>query len=140
MDKTKTGKDQEIALPPEVLEVLKTHADALPAGPMRDSELLFPSESGGLRTRNVLAKPFLAIAKEIERETGRKVKLTPRGMRRTFNDVARLAGVHDVVTRSISGHTTEKMQHHYSTALEKEQRSELSKVHKVLAGDTQDGS
>jgi hypothetical protein len=98
MNKTKTGRDNEIALPPAVLDVLREHAGTL-EGKMAQSDLLFPSETGGLRTRNVLAKPFEAIGAEL----GLKFRLTPRGMRRTFNDVAREAGIHDVVTRSISG-------------------------------------
>lgn len=129
MEKTKTGKDNTIALPPEVLAELKRHVDALD-GKMAKSDLLFPSETGELRTRNVLAKPFAAIAKEL----GLTFTLTPRGMRRTFNDAARAAGVRDVVTRSISGHTTETMQHHYSTARDEEQREALAKVSAAVAG------
>ena len=34
-------------------------------------------------------------------------------MRRTFNDLARAAHVGDLVTRSISGHATPRMQAHY---------------------------
>jgi integrase len=44
------------------------------------------------------------------------LKLTPKCMRRTFNDLARQARVHDIVLRSISGHLTETMQERYSTA------------------------
>jgi hypothetical protein len=36
--------------------------------------------------------------------------------------------VNDLVTRSISGHLTEKMQHHYSTVNADEQRAALAKV------------
>lgn len=36
-------------------------------------------------------------------------------LRRTFNDLARAAQVNDLVTRSISGHLSERMQAHYST-------------------------
>ncbi len=129
MDRTKTGRDNVIALPKVVLDVLRAHAGAL-EGAMAKSDLLFPSESGGLRTRNVLAKPFAAIGAELKLA----FKLTPRGMRRTFNDVARAAGIHDVVTRSISGHQTETMQHHYSTAADAEKRDALSKVHGIVAG------
>lgn len=58
---------------------------------------------------------------------------TPTAMRRTFNDLARVAGLRDVITRSVSGHRTEKMQVHYSTAGDEEQRAELEKVRKLLA-------
>jgi hypothetical protein len=49
-------------------------------------------------------------------------------MRRTFQDLARAAEVRDIVTRSISGHSTEAMQRHYSTVSGKEQREGLAKV------------
>jgi hypothetical protein len=55
-------------------------------------------------------------------------KFTQRGLRRTFNDLARAAQVHDVVTRSISGHLTERMQEHYSTANRSEQRDGIARV------------
>jgi integrase len=129
MNRTKTKKDNAIALPKSVLDVLEEHVESL-KGKMAESDLLFPSDLGGLRTRNVLAKPFEAIGREL----GLKYRLTPRGMRRTFNDVARAAGIHDVVTRSISGHQTESMQVHYSTAADAEKRDALSRVHAVTTG------
>jgi integrase len=130
MNRTKTGKDNSVALPATVLEVLREHAASL-SGKAAESDLLFPNEKGGLRTRNVLAKPFAAIGAEL----GLSFRLTPKGMRRTFNDVAREAGIHDVVTRSISGHVTDTMQRHYSTARDEEQRSALEKAHALIEGD-----
>ena len=53
---------------------------------------------------------------------------TPRGMRRTFNDLARTARIEAIVTRSISGHLTERMQEHYSTVRGPEQRDGIAKV------------
>ena len=66
-------------------------------------------------------------------------------MRRTFQDLARAAEVRDIVTRSISGHSTEAMQRHYSTVSGKEQREGLAKVVELAkfrqaAGLTQSGS
>jgi hypothetical protein len=49
-------------------------------------------------------------------------------MRRTFNDLARAAEVKDLVTRSISGHLTARMQEHYSTVSGNEQRQSIGKV------------
>jgi integrase len=107
MQSKKTGRRQRIAVPKSLMEVLKWHVDTqLPPGAMRDSDLLFPSELGGFRTRSVLDKPFRAVAAAI----GLKKKITPRGMRRSFQDLARAARVDDVVTRSIAGHATEEMQ------------------------------
>jgi hypothetical protein len=45
-----------------------------------------------------------------------------------FQDLARQAQVHDVVTRAISGHATERMQRHYSTARREEIRDAVGKV------------
>lgn len=129
MNKTKTGADGSIALAPEVLDVLRAHVATL-EGKAAASDLLFPNDAGGLRTRNILAKPFAAIGREL----GLPFRLTPRGMRRTFQDVARAAGAHDVVTRSISGHQTERMQIHYSTAQEAEQRAAIAKAHAIVVG------
>lgn len=124
MEKTKTGLRQRLTLPSELMDVLRWHVDRLPAGVMADSDLLFPSEVGRFRSASVLDKPFKAAAKEAELTK----HLTPRGMRRTFQDLARAAEVRDVVTRSISGHATETMQRHYSTVNPGEQRGALAKV------------
>jgi len=45
---------------------LRWHADRLPAGPMRESELLFPSETGGFRSAMVLDKPFKDVCKHLK--------------------------------------------------------------------------
>ena len=55
-------------------------------------------------------------------------------MRRTFQDLARAAQVHDVVTRAISGHSTETMQRHYSTVNGDEMRAGLAKVIDIATG------
>jgi hypothetical protein len=124
MDETKTALDQEIPLPPAAVRVLREHIAALPEGPMKKSPYLFPSTTGGMRSRTVLDKPFREVLEAL-RWT---IRLTPRGMRRTFNDLARDAEVHDVVTRAISGHETERMQRHYSTAQREEMRQAVGRV------------
>jgi hypothetical protein len=130
MDRTKTAIDQEIPLPAAAQEVLRDHVAALPEGPMRDSEYLFPSVTGGMRTRSVLDKPFSEVLNALDW----KMRFTPRGMRRTFQDLARHAEVHDVVTRAISGHQTERMQRHYSTAQREEMRLAVGKVVSLATG------
>jgi hypothetical protein len=103
----------------------------------RHSELLFPSEKGGFRTHSVLDKPFQQVREAInERHEKDPVKhpvsisyrVTPRAMRRTFQDLARAAEVKDLVARSISGHATEKMQHRYSTVSPEEQRNAVARL------------
>lgn len=54
-------------------------------------------------------------------------------MRRTCNDLCRAAEVDDVVTRSITGHLTKRMQEHYSTAHATEQRAAIGKVIDLVA-------
>jgi hypothetical protein len=61
--------------------------------------------------------------------------LTPRFMRRTFQDLGRAASVHDFVVRAISGHATTSMQEHYSSVSGDEVRTGLAKVI-ALAGMT----
>ncbi|MFI5298793.1 MAG: tyrosine-type recombinase/integrase [Polyangiales bacterium] len=124
MDETKTGLDQEIPSPPNVIAILEEHVAALPEGKMRESVYLFPSTKGELRSRSALDKPFRDVVKAL----GWDLRLTPRGMRRTFQDLARNADVHDLVTRAISGHATERMQRHYSTAQREEMREAVGKV------------
>ncbi len=129
MNRTKSKVDNVFTLPIEVLGVLRDHAGSL-EGAMAKSDLLFPSETGELRTRGVLTKPFAAIRAEL----GITYRITPRAMRRTFNDMARAAGIHDVVTRAISGHQDQEMQLHYSTAQSQETRTALAKVAATAAG------
>lgn len=97
---------------------------------MRESELLFPAVTGGFRARSCLDKPFAEVAKKI----GLKYRFTPRGMRRTYQDLARAAGIHDAVTRAISGHATPAMQLHYSTARGAEVRSALANIAGIATG------
>lgn len=95
----------------------------------RESELLFPSTTGGFRAPAVLNKPFSEVAEAMELGYA----FTQRGMRRTFNDLARHARIESIVTRSISGHLTERMQDHYSTVDGAEQRSSIARVIELFA-------
>jgi len=126
---TKTGRRLRIPLPPDLLAILAWHVEQLPVGPMRDSDLLFPSTTGRWRSPTCLDKPIRRIAKA----AGIKKHLSAKGMRRTFQDLGRAADVHDLVVRAISGHTTRQMQDHYSSVAPAEVRDGLAKV-VALAG------
>lgn len=97
---------------------------------MSASELLFPApptkwnRGGGFRSTSALAKMFEQLGTLLN--LGYEV--TPRCMRRTYQDLCRAANVADIVTRSISGHATEEMQRHYSTVSADEQRAGLAAV------------
>jgi hypothetical protein len=77
-----------------------------------------------MRYTSVLHPVFVDVA----RAMGLKKTVSPRAMRRTFQDLMRHAGVHDIVARSLSGHTTAAMQAHYSTVAAVEQRAAGAKV------------
>ena len=124
MDRTKTGKRLRIPLPRELMDILQWHVDGLPEGPMRESELLFPSKLGGYRAPSCLDKPIEDITEKAKITKA----ITPRFMRRTFQDLGRSAQVHDFVVRAISGHATTSMQEHYSSVSRDEVRSGLGKV------------
>jgi len=54
------------------------------------------------------------------------------GLRRTFNDLARRAGVDAVVTKSITGHVTEQMREHYSSVDLSEKRQAIANVVRLV--------
>lgn len=129
MRTTKQRRRYAIDLPVEVVKILQWHVDTQLSTPeQRESDLLFPSITGGFRSPTVLNKPLAEVASDLE--LGKKI--SQRALRRTFNDLARAAQVGDLVTRSISGHLTERMQHHYSTVSGVEQRDALGKVLRIV--------
>lgn len=125
MESTKTGLRQRITVPSALLAVLRWHIDTQLLTPeQKASDLLFPREDGGLRSESALKKAFDIVGRLI----GLKKKFTPRGLRRTFNDVARAAKVETLITMSISGHQTDRMRNHYSTVGPDEQRESIGRV------------
>lgn len=125
MDTTKNKRRYSIDLPPDAIKVLRWHVDTQLRTPeQQDSDLLFPSTTGGFRSAQVLGKPFARTAKAL----GLEKKISQRAMRRTFNDLRRAAQIEDIVARSISGHLTQEMGEHYSTVNGTEQRAAMAKV------------
>jgi integrase len=125
MNTTKQGKRYSITVPQELMAVLEWHVRTQLTTPeQEDSDLLFPSVKGSYRAPAVLNKPFADVCEAM----GLGRHFSQRGLRRTFNDLARAAEVESVVTRSISGHLTEQMQLHYSTVNPDEQRRSIGKV------------
>jgi site-specific recombinase XerD len=124
MEMTKTNHDQVIKLPEFVMSVLRWHVDKqLTTRDMERSELLFPSEVGGFRSNSTLTEPFKAVAKAM----GLKKQISPKAMRRSFQDAMREAQVANVVVRSM-GHLTDRMQQRYSTAQGHEQEQAIARI------------
>lgn len=125
MATTKTDRHQRLHLPEALIDVLRRHCDEqLTTREQRASDLLFPNPHGKIRDRCCLEEPFAEMGQAI----GLSYPLTPRAARRTYQDLARAAGVADIVTRSISGHSSAAMQARYSTVAPDEQRDAMAKV------------
>jgi integrase len=97
---------------------------SLRAQRMVESDLLFPSWTGGFRTDTVLQKPFADVIAAMKL----KKHLSPRAMRRTFQDLARGAAVEGLVQRSICGHATGEMTERYSSVAQDEIKAAVGKV------------
>ena len=90
METTKTDLHQRLTLPRELFDVLRWHVnEQILHTKMRQSELLFPSVTGGFRAPSALDKLFDEVSKAIDLA----FNFRPRGMRRTYQDLARAAGI-----------------------------------------------
>jgi integrase len=125
MNTTKTKKKQRTHVPAALIDVLRWHVQTQLGTPeMQESELLFPAITGGFRSATVLNKPFGEVSTEI----GLGKRFTQKGMRRTFQDLARGAGLREEVQKRICGHITDEMKERYSTVGQGEQREAIGKV------------
>jgi integrase len=114
----------------ELVEILKEHRQHLleRQAPGFDSGWVFPSDNGRLRTPSSMWKAWQVCLKAI----GFQGHFTVHGLRRTFNDLARRAGVDAVVTKSITGHVTEKMREHYSSVGLDEKQQAVANVLRLV--------
>lgn len=116
--------------------VRRARRDPEMAEVMAASDLLFPAaptkwnHGGGFRSPSCLDRAFEKVSEVLKLG----YEITPRAMRRTYQDLARAASVSDIVTRSISGHATPEMQRHYSTVSGEEMRAGLAKVIDIATG------
>jgi integrase len=119
-------------LAPELAEILRWHRRQLleTQAPGFEEGWMFPSSSGTLRASSSVQKAW-KVCCEAAGITGR---FTPHGLRRTFNDLARRAGVDAVVTKSLTGHVTERMREHYSTVGLDEKRAAIAGVVRLIKG------
>jgi integrase len=124
MEATKQKTGYRITLPDDLMAVLRWHVDRLPPGPMRDSDLLFPAETGGFRAASALDKPFRLVGEAIKL----KKRFTSRAMRRTFQDLARNADIEAIVRQKICGHATQEMSELYSTVPQREIQAAVGAV------------
>ncbi len=128
MNTTKTEVRFRICLPRSVMAALERHVKGL-RGRRRESELLFPSKRAGLMSRSALDKPFAAVSKAI----GLPFTLTPRGMRRSYQDLGRSLHIEKRVRKAICGHKTDAMSDHYETVPVAETRAAVERLVRSLS-------
>ncbi len=127
METTKTGLRQRIHLPKDMITVLRWHIETqLVTHEQRASELLFPREDGLPRSESSLKKAFA--------EVSRALALLSASRRAACGGRSTTA-VETIVTRSISGHLTDRMHAHYSTVSANEQRDGLHRVMGLILDD-----
>ena len=122
-DYTKTNRDLKIRLPQPIVDTLRRHVEGL-TGAAAASDLLFPGRDG--RFMNDFG--HRRIVKVIAERAQIDKHITPRAMRRTYNDLIGRTGARAKVVKSISGHNTDKMIEKYSTAAMDEQHASLTKM------------
>jgi integrase len=88
-----------------------------------------PSETGTLRRPGGLSKAWRACLKEAKIAE----RFTVHGLRRTFNDLSRRAGVGAAITKSLTGHVTEKIRELYLTVGLDRKRAAVANVHRLVA-------
>lgn len=121
---------KEYPLSPELMAILKIHGKMKRRHRWRVEGWMFPNRDGGLRCPASLRKPWLECLAAAEIDE----RFTVHGLRRTFVDLARRAKVDGVVTRSLTGHVTEKMRLHYSTVGLDEQRTAVIGISALAFG------
>jgi len=129
---TKTDKDIDFPLLPEMVEVLRWHRRRLmqEQAPGFDRGLVFPSATGGYSYPSRFTKPL----ERVRTRLGIPYRLTSKVMRRTFNNLLRQAAVDRQVLRSLTGHSSEAMTATYSTVEDRERKAAVSVVLGVMAG------
>jgi integrase len=118
---------KEVPVSPELLAILSEHRLTVRHS-RRVRGWMFPSSTGGLRCPSSLHKAWVSCLRAAKIEG----RFTVHGMRRTFVDLARRARVDGVVTRSLTGHVTEKMRLHYSTVGIDEKRAAVAAVAELV--------
>ena len=74
------------------------------------------------------AIPARADPSLVSEAIGLKKRITPRAMRRTFQDLARNADIETIVRRKICGHATHEMSDLYSTVPQREIQAAVGAV------------
>jgi integrase len=116
---------------PELARILRDHRERLIArqAPGLAEGWVFAAQSATDRPMVLTPKRWGRVA----RGAGFP-DLTPHGLRYTWKDLARLAGVDAVVSKALVGHTTDEIHAHYSTVRLDEGRAAARAVLRLVPG------
>jgi integrase len=127
---TKTDSVRLLPLTEPVREVLQEHLARL-----REMEhpglvrgLLFPTRDGGYRTPSSVARAWRDVSKRM----GHPWEIRPHDLRRTCQNLLRLAGAGLVVQQAVLGHSSDAMTTHYSHVAMAEKRVGLDNVFSLI--------
>ena len=123
---------KRIPLIPELAELLRQQRVNLVRQQMATNGWCFPDRNGGLRHGSTSLKKAWPKALKAAKVTGR---VTPHGLRYTFNDLVRRKGTDPLVIRAITGHVTEAMREHYSHVGMDEQATAIGGVVRLVRLD-----
>ncbi len=126
----KNGKPRTAAYTPVMQSVMEEHVRRVEASgrPGADCPVLFPGPRLGRRLNTAYVRKVIRAAAQA---CGLGY-VTPKGMRRTFNDLMRLAGHEGVVLRAIVGHATSAMTDTYSTVSTAEKLAAVGRVVSIV--------
>lgn len=132
VDTTKTDRELDLPLLPEMAEVLRLHRKRLVERQASGLErgLVFPSDTGDYSFPSRFDRPLRSVREKL----GIPFRLTTKVMRRTFNNILRREAVDRQVLRSLTGHSSESMTARYSTIDDLERKRAVAKVVKLAQG------
>lgn len=128
---------REFAFDELVASVLREHrAVAARANAASEAEgWMFPSSVGTLRSPSSVKRAWAACLKH----AGIKKHFVVHGLRKTFNNVLRLAKADPIVRKTLMGHVTDEMQFHYSDVGLAEKREVASAVSALVPPPSRSG-
>ncbi len=132
-ERTKTGKSRTVPMGPHLAEILRDHRKKLleQQHPGLESGWVFPSRKGTPLYTGALSSHVAKAAKA----AGVSRRVTPHGLRRSFNNLVRQVEADTIVIKSITGHSTEAMREHYSHVSIAEKQTAQGKVLSLLRPD-----
>ena len=127
---TKTGVARSVPVNDFILGVLGKHREVLKAAnvPVGDTDLVFPSKTGGYSYSSLLHRAIMSVLKEL----GVPRRLTVHGLRRTYNNLMRQAVQDTVVVQAMTGHSSDRMTEHYSFVSDGEKQKALGQLFEKL--------